>query len=67
MILIYHFQFPEETENTQSPPANKNGNYTNELNKLIQVVMNKYRRINNCVSRFVPLKADWVFSLPSGK
>ena len=26
-ILIFHFQFPEETEKTQSPPANKKGIY----------------------------------------
>ncbi len=27
MILVLHFQFPDETENTQSPPANKIGKY----------------------------------------
>ena len=26
-IYILNFQFPEETENTQSPPANKIGKY----------------------------------------
>jgi len=26
-IFILHFQFPEETENTQSPPTNKIGKY----------------------------------------
>ena len=30
MIFLY-FQFPEETENTQSPAANKNGKYTNRF------------------------------------
>ena len=34
MIFILNFQFPEETENTQSPSANKNGNYIYEF-KLI--------------------------------
>jgi hypothetical protein len=37
------------------------------LNNLIQAVMNKHRGVNNFVNRFIPLKADWVFSLPSGK
>jgi hypothetical protein len=27
MILVFYFQFPDETENTQSPPAKKNGNH----------------------------------------
>ena len=30
--FLLDFQFPDETENTQSPPANKNGNYTSEIN-----------------------------------
>ena len=34
MILISHFQFPEETENTQSPAANKIGKY----NLVIRVI-----------------------------
>ena len=34
-ILIFHFQFPDETENTQSPAANKKGNY----NLLLGLIM----------------------------
>ena len=32
---ILHFQFPEKTENIQSPPANKNGNH-NTVKRLNQ-------------------------------
>jgi len=31
-MIFLHFQFPDETENKQSPPANKNRNYTYKFN-----------------------------------
>jgi len=33
-IFILHFQFPEETENTQSPPTNKIGKYNLVIKKV---------------------------------
>jgi hypothetical protein len=28
------------------------------LNKLVQIVMNKHRKLNNFTNHFIPLKAD---------
>jgi len=39
-ILIFHFQFPEETENTQSPSANKIGTHSIIIK---QVGLSRYR------------------------
>ena len=30
-------------------------------------MINKFLKVNNFINHFIPLKADWVFSLPSGK
>jgi hypothetical protein len=43
-MLISNFQFPEETENTQSPAANKNGNPNILIgqNQLSRIVINTF-------------------------
>jgi hypothetical protein len=45
-ILSSHFQFPDETENTQSPPANKIGTY-NLVVRLVGPGSNKHVWQNN--------------------
>ena len=33
--FLLHFQFPDETENTQSPPANKIGKYNLVIKEVV--------------------------------